>query len=275
MELTRDGEAREGEREMRRASSGAGVSNWQWWTEDKKPSRTNISRFYTTTTLCSIYHTSCRPLQREYYYFKWHPSRFLPLRSQGQPSLPCRRQATRRRTSWRRQPRKILPEVNPLPPRSPEYGPHFSNGDTVTCCSELGISVQSSQQILSVGPRLPATQSAAALLDSTNDVFRSCPPIDNLLDGGLRRGHVLELLGPPGTPKTALVLEIIKDFIENREDVLIIGIYLQVPASVLPVLICVLDPQNTVSPGVIDEKLRGETAAHSFSRAGAQCDTAV
>ncbi|KAF9652649.1 hypothetical protein BDM02DRAFT_2549172 [Thelephora ganbajun] len=107
---------------------------------------------------------------------------------------------------------------------------------------ELGISVQSSQQILSVGPRLPATQSAAALLDSTNDVFRCCPPIDNLLDGGLRRGHVLELLGPPGTPKTALVLEIIRDFIENKEDVLII------------------DPQNTIAPGVIDEKLRSSSS---------------
>lgn len=104
--------------------------------------------------------------------------------------------------------------------------------------TELGISVQSSQQILSVGPRLPATQSAAALLDSVDDVFHCCPPIDNLLNGGLRRGHVLELLGPPGTPKTVLVLEIIRDFIENKEDVLIIGIYLPFPRSVLPVLIC-------------------------------------
>jgi len=107
---------------------------------------------------------------------------------------------------------------------------------------ELGISVQSSQQILSIGPRLPATQSAAALLGSVDDVFRCCLPIDNLLDGGLRRGHVLELLGPPGTPKTALVLEIIRDFIENREDVLII------------------DPQNTIAPGVIDEKLRSSSS---------------
>ena len=94
--------------------------------------------------------------------------------------------------------------------------------------------MQSSQQILSVGPRLPATQSAAALLDSTNDVFRCCPPIDSLLDGGLKRGHVLELLGPPGTPKTALVLEIITDFIENREDVLIIGIYPTLPGLYPP-----------------------------------------
>jgi len=102
--------------------------------------------------------------------------------------------------------------------------------------------VQASQQILSVGPRLPATQSAAALLDSADDVFRSCPPIDDLLGGGLRRGHVLELLGPPGTPKTAPVLEIIRDFIENREDVLII------------------DPQNMIAPGVIDEKLRSSSS---------------
>ena len=112
--------------------------------------------------------------------------------------------------------------------------PRLCSNDT-----ELGIPVHSSQQILSVGPRLPATQSAAALLDSTNDVFHCCPPIDTLLDGGLRRGHVLELLGPPGTPKTALVLEIIRDFIENREDVLIIGIHSPDPlvCACTPVLI--------------------------------------
>lgn len=126
-----------------------------------------------------------------------------------------------------------------------------------------------------MGPRLPGAQSAAALLDSVNDVFHCCPPIDNLLDGGLRRGHVLELLGPPGTPKTALALEMIRDFIENKEDVLIIGICLRFPRSVLPVLISVIDPQNTIAPGVIDEKLRCETAVHLFSRAGAHCDTAV
>ena len=100
------------------------------------------------------------------------------------------------------------------------------------------MSVHSSQQILSVGPRLPATQSAAALLDSTNDVFHCCPPVDDLLDGGLRRGHVLELLGPPGTPKAALVLEIIRDFIENREDVLIIGIHLQTRAHAILTSAC-------------------------------------
>ena len=120
--------------------------------------------------------------------------------------------------------------------------------------------MHSSQQILSVGPRPPATQSAAALLDSTIDVFRCCPPIENLLDGGLRRGHILELLGPPGTPKAAPVLEIIKDFIENREDVLIIGIHARILQFVCyPTYRRVLDPQNAIAPGVIDEKLQRET----------------
>lgn len=137
--------------------------------------------------------------------------------------------------------------------------------------------MQSSQQILSVGPRLPATQSAAALLDSNNDVFSCCPPIDSLLDGGLKRGHVLELLGPPGTPKTPVVLEMIRDFIENREDVLIIGIYPGFPRlrPTNRTYQCALDPQNAIAPGVIDEKLRGETISIRFSRAGAHCDTAV
>jgi RAD51-like protein 2 len=136
--------------------------------------------------------------------------------------------------------------------------------------------VHSSQQILSVGPRLPATQSAAALLDSPNDVFTCSPPIDDLLGGGLRRGHLLELLGPPGTPKTALVLEVIRGFIENREDVLIIGIYPTLPCLYPPgAYQRVLDPQNTISPGIIDEKLRCETTVYSLSRVGAHCDTAI
>ena len=95
-------------------------------------------------------------------------------------------------------------------------------------------------------------------MDSVNDVFRTSPPVDTLLEGGLRRGHVLELLGPPGTAKAALVLETIIDFVENREDVLIIGISTHFPSSVPPVLIRA-DPQNTIAPGVIDEKLRCET----------------
>lgn len=61
------------------------------------------------------------------------------------------------------------------------------------------------------------------MMESTTDVFHCCSPIDNLLGGGLARGHILELSGPPGTPKGNLALGLIRDFIGRDEEVLMLG----------------------------------------------------
>ncbi|EKM58035.1 uncharacterized protein PHACADRAFT_46303, partial [Phanerochaete carnosa HHB-10118-sp] len=48
-------------------------------------------------------------------------------------------------------------------------------------------------------------------------------PVDILLDGGLKRGFVLELSGPPGTCKESLALGMVQAFAKNNQNVLFVG----------------------------------------------------
>lgn len=48
-------------------------------------------------------------------------------------------------------------------------------------------------------------------------------PIDKLLDGGLKRGFVLELSSPPGTCKESLTLGMARAFVDNNQGVLFVG----------------------------------------------------
>jgi RAD51-like protein 2 len=47
--------------------------------------------------------------------------------------------------------------------------------------------------------------------------------IDKLLSGGLSRGHILEVSGPPGTPKEVIAMNVVTSFVEAGEEVLFIG----------------------------------------------------
>ena len=47
--------------------------------------------------------------------------------------------------------------------------------------------------------------------------------IDGLLTGGLLRGHILEISGPPGTPKEVVATNVATSFVEAGEEVLFIG----------------------------------------------------
>jgi RAD51-like protein 2 len=50
-----------------------------------------------------------------------------------------------------------------------------------------------------------------------------CPPVDKLLSGGLTRGHILEISGPPGSPKESIAINLVKSFVEADEGVLFVG----------------------------------------------------
>lgn len=50
-----------------------------------------------------------------------------------------------------------------------------------------------------------------------------CSPVDDILDGGLKRGFVLELSGPPGTRKEALAIDMVRAFVEDGQGVLFVG----------------------------------------------------
>ena len=67
------------------------------------------------------------------------------------------------------------------------------------------------------------TQPASILLDSTRSVIPVPEPMKSLFDeGGLKKGHILELSGPPGSPKESVLIDVIKAVVPE-EDVIFLG----------------------------------------------------
>lgn len=67
------------------------------------------------------------------------------------------------------------------------------------------------------------SQSASALLSATQRSYAIVPPINVLLGGGLKPGHILELSGPPGSPKERMVIATVKSTVQNGDGVAFIG----------------------------------------------------
>lgn len=95
---------------------------------------------------------------------------------------------------------------------------------------DLSIPLPSSQAIFSQRKTqsrgFPLTQSASVVASSSaRRIATKCGPIDKLLGGGLPRRHVLEISGPPGTPKGAIAVGIVKSFLKDNadEEVLFLG----------------------------------------------------
>jgi len=83
------------------------------------------------------------------------------------------------------------------------------------------------------------TQSAASLSANTHRFSSHCTPIDKLLNGGLTKGHILEVSGPPGTLKEAVGVGFVRSFVERQEDVLFV------------------DTQNMTGPQILIRALDG------------------
>ncbi|KAJ7468061.1 P-loop containing nucleoside triphosphate hydrolase protein [Mycena latifolia] len=88
---------------------------------------------------------------------------------------------------------------------------------------DLSIPLPSSQAIFSQtktqSRAVPLTQKASAVASSSaHRIPTKCAPLEKLLGGGLPRRHVLELSGPPGTPKGAIAAGIVKSFIRDSPD---------------------------------------------------------
>ncbi|KAJ7800390.1 P-loop containing nucleoside triphosphate hydrolase protein [Mycena olivaceomarginata] len=109
--------------------------------------------------------------------------------------------------------------------------------------NDLSIPLPSSQAIFSQRRTqtrgAPLTQSASAVASSSAAsaprIATKCSPLDKLLGGGLPRRHVLELSGPPGTPKGAITIGIVKSFLKSNpdEEVLIMDTQNMTTASAL------------------------------------------
>ncbi|KAF8162446.1 hypothetical protein K438DRAFT_1858624 [Mycena galopus ATCC 62051] len=106
--------------------------------------------------------------------------------------------------------------------------------------NDLSIPLPSSQAIFSQRKAqargAPLTQPASAVATSSAPrIVTNCSPIDKLLGGGLPRRHVLEISGPPGTPKCAIAVGIVKSFVKGNpdEEVLFLDIQNMTTASAL------------------------------------------
>ncbi|KAF9467890.1 hypothetical protein BDZ94DRAFT_1247996 [Collybia nuda] len=85
---------------------------------------------------------------------------------------------------------------------------------------------------------LPLTQSAASMAKIAEKFTTRSSTIDKLLSGGIQRGHILEISGPPGTPKEVVAANIVTSFVEAGEGVIFV------------------DTQNMTSPASLNDSLQ-------------------
>jgi len=117
---------------------------------------------------------------------------------------------------------------------------------------------------------LPASQSAAALSsNATASVFSTaCPGADKLLLGGLKRGKILEVSGPPGAPKEAIAVNVVRSFVAAGEAVLFVGMYWRCERRLDLLLMCRFcwgsDAQNMTSPAALCEAIYGGSWGSGF-----------
>ncbi|KAI0716782.1 P-loop containing nucleoside triphosphate hydrolase protein, partial [Earliella scabrosa] len=112
----------------------------------------------------------------------------------------------------------------------------LSNSTPEQLSKDLNIPLPASQAVFSAtrAPRaLPMTQSAAAMMGTTKRYSTACPPLDRLLDGGLKRGSVLELNGPPGCGKEQIAAHAVKSFVEADQEVLFVDMQNMIPPATI------------------------------------------
>ena len=69
----------------------------------------------------------------------------------------------------------------------------------------------------------PMTQSAAVMVQNSHKTSTKCTSLDKALEGGISCGHLLEISGPPGSPKEQLLMNIVAAFVEVNEVIFIGG----------------------------------------------------
>lgn len=96
--------------------------------------------------------------------------------------------------------------------------------------SDTGVSPEIAQQIITLREPLgtipgavPASQSAAVLAQASERISTGCSGLDKLLKGGIQRGHIVELSGPPGSPKDLVVMNVIQHFVKLGDRVVVVG----------------------------------------------------
>ncbi|KAF8840557.1 hypothetical protein BDN67DRAFT_903341 [Paxillus ammoniavirescens] len=112
---------------------------------------------------------------------------------------------------------------------------------------ELGINIADSNALITAtqAPKgIPLSQSVASL-SRTNIIKCNYAAVNKILGGGLPRGHILEISGPPGSFKESLASDFVRIFVEADEEVIFV------------------DMQNMTSPEAIHELLQSSTSPHN------------
>ncbi|PPQ69673.1 hypothetical protein CVT24_001206 [Panaeolus cyanescens] len=98
-----------------------------------------------------------------------------------------------------------------------------------TLVKDLSITLEEAQSLIErCGPNqaptasLPLTQKASDMLKMPTRISTSFTALDNVLGGGLVKGHILEISGPPGSIKEKVGLQICSTFLNSGNDVLIL-----------------------------------------------------
>ncbi|KAN0084101.1 P-loop containing nucleoside triphosphate hydrolase protein [Tylopilus felleus] len=116
-----------------------------------------------------------------------------------------------------------------------------------TLSKELGIDIADSQALISAtqAPKGPPLSQSVASLSRTNLIECSHLAVNKILGGGLPRGHILEISGPPGSFKETLALDFVRTFAKAEERVIFV------------------DMQGMTSPKAISAMLAGVPSASS------------
>ncbi|KAH7886993.1 hypothetical protein F5I97DRAFT_1807216 [Phlebopus sp. FC_14] len=87
---------------------------------------------------------------------------------------------------------------------------------------ELGIAITDCRDLISAtqAPKGPPMSQSVSSMSRTNIVKCSYPCVNKVLGGGLPRGHILEISGPPGCFKETLACDFARTFVEVEEEVI-------------------------------------------------------
>ena len=96
---------------------------------------------------------------------------------------------------------------------------------------EIGITVSEAEDILArcIASNTPAlsaslTQHAAAsILQHSPKLSTRCEPLDQILEGGLSHGQVIDISGPPGSPRERIVKGIVSSYAEDGQEIIFLG----------------------------------------------------
>ena len=132
-----------------------------------------------------------------------------------------------------------ISEIRDLDADSLANGPWFSSIHTSATrftsllrTTELKLPIEACLEILSacnassstaIAGVLPS-QAASTLLANRAAFGCGVPSLDSLINGGLKKGEMLEISGPPGSGKTQLALEFVKEAVSTRDEVLVMGL---------------------------------------------------